>query len=190
MSKFGHSFKTFIDINANNTIIKFYLLPLVDVPVGAFGFGSNVNYVLINKTGTDIYVNTKEQKNIRNNGLKEFTNYKYDVTLRQKLFHVFKVPPESLADVQLLLQGNYSKITYENKIKICELAGLPFNRKVNSPFVESSPILQALFTNSFLREVLAEYVDLKVTELPGELISKIPEESKLFIENYVKEESK
>jgi hypothetical protein len=180
-----YKLQNFIDINKDQSILKYYLVPLCGIPPQIMGHNRNVDYTLINKAGTEIYIHIKKYDR-RMDGLRDEPSFKYHVDLNGKKFYVFSVPLKYRDDVQKLLKGDYTLMSKETKDYICKASGLNLNKK-SGVFTDSSTVLQALYSDSPLKYMLAEYLDIRVTELPREMISKIPENSLLFVENYVEE---
>jgi hypothetical protein len=180
---------TFIDLSKKDTaIFRYYLLPTIGIPVGGLGGGSNLLGVHVNKEGTMIYVRLKKYPHYLEARVEALPGYKFVLDINKVSFIVFKVPERSLTDIYLLLAGRYTEISTKARERICRLSGLSFNMKLRKRNIASTHMyIQALFTDTIIRDVLAVYLNTKITELPTEIISKLSEDSSVYIENFIKQ---
>lgn len=162
------------------TLVTYYLLPIVDV--NKLTFGSKFVNSFVSKDGTKIYVELKG--NLRSPGLyRNKLSFSTEVVIKGTLFIIFKVSEEFIIDVVKFLRGNYSEMQRNTKKLIYASSSLPYNKTMGS-FKNTHPILQALDKTKTLRSYLID--ELGVVTLPDsvELITK-PEDH-WFIENRLK----
>ena len=174
----------FLNMEKDHSLVKHYLYPLTGGNYGSFGRWGNIERAFVSKDGEQIFIKLKKRG--ASLSYSDLASYQYSAVINKETLLVFKTPIEFAEDMSLLLKGKYTEMGKQTKDKICKASALKFNRKEGN-FYSSSSILQALYVDSPFREGLSEYFGLRVTELPREIISKIPENSSIYIENYIKE---
>lgn len=179
----NNNMKPFFDATKTYKSIGYYVFPLIGLTSTEIGGNRNFDSVMFNKSMSEVYISLKKHKP-KNTLLREKSNFKYTTNLFGKTWYIFHVDHDMHDDLIRVKRGKYTEISEEGKRKILNDSGLQLNKR-KGQFNISSTVLQALFVDSPLRTVIADYFDVPVTELPREMMSKIPEDSKLFIENNV-----
>lgn len=166
---------TIMIIPKGESLVTYYILPLVGVNKLTFGRSYKASY--ISKDGKNVYVELS--KNMHSPTYKANYNYVSEILHGTILFIMFEIPMDYVLDVELFLQGAYSKMQASTKKRIYQMSSLPYNASMGS-FTISSPILQALDRTKTLRAHLIS--SLGITSIPetNELIDS-PDES-WFIE--------
>lgn len=167
----------------DDSIVNYYVLPLLGM--NKKDFGDNFESAMINKEGTTVYV--KVISDIYSESL-----YENKIQVEDNLFLYYDIPENFHADMQLIIKGEYSKLSDEAKGMIIEYSGLLYHHRVGDELF-TSKLLFALDRDPALREYY--YHELKTDpsydkggnwELFNildevELMEKITEED--FIEN-------
>ena len=165
-------------IPEGDTLITYYLLPLIGLNRKSFGRSFKSSY--IDRAGTRLFVELSTNMvapTYRNN-----PNYIAEIALTKGLLVMFVVHSNMLKDVKLFLDGKYSEMSKATKKIIYKTSTLSYNKTMGS-FKMSNPILQALDKTNTLRSYLED--TLGIVSLPdsAELIDK-PKEH-WFIENKI-----
>lgn len=167
-------------IPKGDTLITYYMLPLVNVNKHTFARGFKTSY--INDIGTTLYVELN--KPMISPTYKLSSYYLSETLIKDTLFIVFKIPDRFLDDGNKFINGLYSQMSREAKKLIYSTSTLPYNVKMDT-FAMSHPILQALTKTKSLRKFLLEYLGVEVLADSGELIEE-PDKS-WFIEHRIKQ---
>tara|TARA_R110000851_G_scaffold160786_1_gene304079 strand:+ start:7165 stop:7698 length:534 start_codon:yes stop_codon:yes gene_type:complete len=175
--------KPFFDAAKTYKSIGFYIFPLIGITATDLGGNRNFDSIMFNQSFTEVYLSIKKFKP-KNAALREKPNFKYSINLLGKDWYVYHVETGMHEDLVKIKRGRYTEISEEGKEKILQHSGLQLNKK-KGEFNISSTVLQALYADSPLRLMIAEYFEVEVAELPLEMMSKIPKDSKLFIENNI-----
>lgn len=162
-------------IPEKDTLVTYYLLPLIDVNKVVFGKTFKTSFV--DMKGENIYVELK--RNMISPIYKNRVAYRCEVVIPDGFFIKFEVPKKYLTDVKLFINGKYSKMSRDAKRVIYTSSTLPYNQTMDD-FKMTHPILHALGNTKKLRAFLIDYLDVKVIPETEELIDK-PDES-WFIE--------
>jgi hypothetical protein len=180
---------TFIDLSKNEIAFRYYLLPTIGISVGGFGGGSNLESVHVNKLGTMVYVRLKKYPHYLVARVEALPGYKFVIDIKGVSFICFQVPDLVLSQVQLLLAGRFTEVSSITRENICKLSGLAYNMKLRKQSIASTHLyIQALFTDSSIREVLSVYLGVPIKEISKqEIISKLSEDSSVYIENFIKQ---
>lgn len=180
--------KRFVSISKGENMMKYYILPMVDIEVDGFNGSSNIKSAHINKAGTLVYLALKKWPQYLVDRVVENNNFKFICKLKDEDFAVFDVPELMLSDLKRLRDGRYTEFEASTREKICKLSGLPFNMKTRRTSLASTHLyLQALFLDSNIRNVLAIYLGVKLNEIPNEVIAQLSEDSTVYIENFLKQ---
>jgi len=161
--------------------IGFLILPLVGVHHVSFG-PDNIESVRIDFKG-NIYVLPKRY-HTKLDDLSTYKTYKYNVTLDDKLYYVFTPIKRFEPDYQKLICGNAIGISDEAKQVICDLSKYKHIQDAN--MARSDYMLQALYTDSPIREHVAEFMEVPLRMVPMDLLKEVHKDSLLYIENYIK----
>lgn len=167
-------------IPEGDSLVTYYLLPLVGVNKNTFGRSFKQSYV--DKEGLKIFVELRS--NMITPSYKSNPNYISEMILNRKMFVLFSLPARFIASGKNFVQGKYSGMSKDAKKLIYSSSGLPYN-KTNGSFVMSHPILQALDTTKTLRSFLLNHLKVKKVADSNELID-LPE-SWWFIETRINE---
>ena len=140
---------TLLDEN-KESIVAYYILPLVDMSFKAFN---------------SFYVNCKLSRNHKEVIVyliplcpEEFwknESYKLDYTSNLTTYAVFTIPEEFSSDVKLFVEGKYSKMSSKAKDKIYKHSGLHFNKKMGEIVVTDMKLI-ALTKHKALRSYLID----------------------------------
>jgi len=146
-------------IPEGDTLVTYYLLPLVGANKKTFGRHFKTSY--IDRLGLKVYVELKS--NMKVPSYKTNPNYISELVHQNVLFILFAIPTKYIDDAFLFLNGRYSEISKEAKNIIYNTSTLPFNKTMGS-FTNSHPILQALDKTKTLRSFLV--TELHINTLP------------------------
>ena len=165
-------------IKEGDTLVTYYMLPLVGVNKRVFGRKFKSSF--ISKSGDTVYIQLTSE--MTGDGYTKTDAYKTNVVLNKKLFAIYEIPEEYRKEGVLFTKGLYSQFSAKAKKVIYNGSTLPYN-KVSGDFKVSSPILQALDKTKVLRGYLKTM--LGITEIPEskELIDTPHKE--WFIESHV-----
>jgi len=134
-----------------DTVINYYVLPLVGL--SRKDFGENFVTTKINRIGTKVFVQVKED-------IYPSLIYKNKIKQDNVLYLYYKVPEKFKKDIQYIIKGLYSKITKKAKKKIIRNSGLAFNMKLKKGYERTSKLLYALIKDPIL-------IDYYFDELAG-----------------------
>lgn len=168
-------------IPKGETLVTYYMLPLVGVNKLTFGRSFKSSY--IDDYATKLYVELS--KNMHTPVYKTNVNYLTELMHNSIKFVVFNIPEEFSTDAQLFTMGAYSRMSKPAKKKIYLTSSLPYNASMGS-FTVSHPILQALDRTKTLRTFLLKELGIRSIPTTNELIDK-PHQS-WYIENRFKTE--
>jgi hypothetical protein len=166
-------------IPEGETLVTYYMLPLVGV--NKLTFGRSFNTSFIDQYGTKLYVELS--KNMHSPVYKTNANYVTEIMHKAIKFIVFAVPEEFETDAQLFTMGAYSQMSHAAKKRIYLTSSLPYNATMGD-FKVSHPILQALDKTKRLRGFLEDELGVKSLENSNELIDK--PHAEWYIENRFK----
>lgn len=166
-------------IPKGDTLVTYYILPLVGVNKLTFGRSFKTSYVDL--MAEKVYVELT--KNMYKATYKSNANYLTEMVHNNIKFVVFLIPEEFLVDAQLFTMGSYSKMGAATKKKIYFTSSLPYNSTMGS-FTNTHPILQALDRTKKLRAFLQEELGMDTIPDSNELIDKPHPE--WYIENRFK----
>ncbi len=179
-------------ITEDDTILNYYVLPLVGLRKGSFG--TSFVRTFINREGTLVYVlakNLSYQEDISKN-----SNFQDIMYLNCAPYYIFKIDTRFTPDIKLMLQGKYSKISNYSKSLIKHNSGLLYGHEVNrgghkqvitsKPLyaLDKSPVLIPYYQEK-LKLTDQEVLDCIVTP-DVELMNRFEEFD--FIEYYLEEE--
>lgn len=167
-------------IPENDTLVTYYMLPLVDVNKRSFGRSFKTSY--ISKDAKHIFVELKKPMVSPSYAISKY--YVIELEICGVLFVQFNISAWWRDDAQLFIKGEYSKMSKDAKHTIYKSSTLPFNKTVED-FKMSHPILQALGKTKTLRRHLTEMLNVETLADSDELI-EVPDES-WFIEHRVAE---
>jgi len=174
-------------IDTDDTVLNYYLLPLVGVKKASFG--EDFIKTLMSKNGKLCYVELSKFTGKFNS----HQNFKSSIKLSNRYFVIFKVPDEFITDTVLLIHGKYSKLSINAKDLIKHYSGLYFNKKTAKGYLTSKAIF-ALDSHPVLITYYEQYLGL-TKEQVDELIIKpkleLMDKLKIsdFIESVTLEES-
>lgn len=123
--------------NSNSIIVNYYILPLLGICFSQLKEDYNKGF--IDKQGAFVFLE-----------FEEITNYVYSdeyfhgtTIINEKFYQIYSIPEKFLPDIQIILNGRYSKLSDKAKDNIIKLSGLSYNRKdpKTGKFVTSTPIL-------------------------------------------------
>ena len=135
----------FLPYGKVDTILNYYVLPLVGVNRGHFS--TNFITTKLNVEGTIVFVMLKEDSY-------SDTLFKYKVYNEGKFYLYFYIPEQFLLDVKLIIEGKYSEISLKAKTLIRKNSGLIYKEKNSSGDIITSKLLFALDKS----EVLVNYL--------------------------------
>ena len=173
--------KGFFNFNKDKRDLVYLVAPLIDVDLRGFN-AYNIPEVFLNESGSLVYLKFT-LLNTFNDHVVKLPNFKFNIPDLE--MRVFEVPEKHSESMVKILRGEFTSIVGKEKEQIVKFSGLPFG-KAALTLNNTSTILLALFKNSVLRTILAQYVGEPTSRLPKELISKIDPDSQVFIENYLK----
>lgn len=163
----------FLPYGKKDTILNYYVLPLIGVNRGHFG--ANFITSKLNVEGTVVFVQLKEDSY-------SDTLFKNKVYMGEDFYLYFNIQEIFLLDVKLIIEGKYSEISVEAKILIKSNSGLIYKEKNKNGNILTSKLLYALDRADVLVDYLFEalksgdreadenlYQTLKETELADKL---------------------
>jgi hypothetical protein len=166
-------------IPENDTLITYFLLPLLGLNKKTFGRAFRTSY--LNNTGRNIFV---ELSNPMVSPIyKSSTCYVTEFMFDDALFVNFEIPQDKWPDIVLFMEGKYSQMSKESKKQIYSYSTLAYNQTMDD-FKVTHPILHALGKTKRLRNFLVDFLDVDVIVETQELIDN-PDES-WFIEYRLK----
>lgn len=160
------------------------LAPMVDVNLRTLPRGV-VPSGRISKSGKEVYLELDIKKGLSNDiSIRELPNYM--AFIPSESLYVLSVPEAHKESVSKILNGDYTSLTGKEIKHIAKYSGLGYKLKTTT-FENTALLLLALDTKSVLREILAQYLDVSVKDIPRELLPKLDDDSLVYIENYLKE---
>ena len=170
-------------ITPNDTVLNYYLLPLVGV--NKESFGDNFIRTLITKDGKYAYI-------LVNHKTAAFTSCDNFIGLHSigdLNYVIFQVPDKYLIDTQLLVESKYSKMSGAAKDLIRNHSGLYYNFQCKDGYITSKAIL-ALDKHPSMVTFYTNVLGLTPNQANNliinpeiELMSRLEEAD--FIENYL-----
>ena len=159
--------KSIFHIPKGDSLVTYYMLPLVGVNKITFGKCFKASY--IDKDGFKIYVELK--KNMTSPLYMENPNYICDIMYKDTRFIQFVLPAMYELDGIKFVEGRYSEMSKGAKNVIYKTSTLPYNATKGS-FTVSSPILQALDKTKTLRTYLLNTLGIRTLPDSSEFIDK------------------
>lgn len=143
-----------------DTVVNYYVLPLVGL--SRKDFGDNFVTTKINRIGTKVFVQVKED-------IYPTLIYRNKVRQDNILYLYYRVPEKFSKDVQYIIKGLYSKITKKAKKKIVKLSGLAFNEKLKEGYERTSKLLYALIKDPILIDYYFEQLSNNIARYDQKL---------------------
>lgn len=165
--------------NKNDQVLKYFVLPLYDM---SFKMIEDVyKSMYLSQDGKNLFIQLHNSTDLPDNML-----FSGVVPIGRKIFNVYHTNEIHLKDIQLMIEGNYSKISANAKNKIISLSGLDYKKISKDGKREiTSPLLGALTKHPAYRQMLEKKLGVELHE-DKELVSKLNKES--FIENIINQE--
>ena len=166
--------------NKNDQVLKYFVLPLYDM---SFKMIEDVYKAMyLSQDGKNLFIQLKgEPQDLPDNML-----FSGVVPIGRRVFNVYHTNEIHLRDIQLMIEGKYSKISANAKNKIISLSGLDYKKISKDGKREiTSPLLGALTKHPAYRQMLEKKLGVELHE-DKELVSKLNKES--FIENIINQE--
>lgn len=167
----------FVEKLNEKNLCSWYILPLLDLNVEAFGQANFINaYQVLNNYQIAVEVlDPILCMKVTDNPF--YIDY---VVRKGKELFKFTIPEYWIPDYKLFLAGKYSKFSDEAKQKIIDLCGLRYAVPDEHGNKFTDAVLMALDANPVLREKWLEILSPWGTSMPEELLS-IPLESSFII---------
>lgn len=152
-------------IPENDTLVAFYLLPLVGFNFESFG--KKYIRTTLSRSGEFIYVELKSTLETPHYELSD--NFECTANIDGKIYAAFRIPSEFKYDIDHFKQGLYSKMRESTKKIIYSKSGLLYNKRKGEHYV-SHPILQALTKTKALKKYLMDTLKVKTLSDTDEFI--------------------
>lgn len=164
----------FIEKLNEKNLCTWYGLPFLNLNVSAFGCTNFINSYQVRYT----YLIAVEVKDIQQ--CMPVMNISFFVKMAQvsdKEYFLFEVPDFWKDDYELFLEGKYSKMSEDAKLKIKEVSGLKYEVPDKTGAKLTDAILMALDKHPVLRNKWSEIIGISEYLLPEELLSPPSENS-------------
>ncbi len=149
-------------------LCSWYILPLLDLNVEAFGHSNFINsYLIHGKRSVAVHV---ADPNLCLHTV-EHPCYVETISNMDRDFLIFEIPTMWAADLRRFIQGRYTKMSDEAKQKIRELCGLKYEVKDSAGNLITDAILMALEQHESLKNKWMEVLQVREDDLPEELLS-------------------
>lgn len=170
----------FIEKLNEKHLCSWYILPLLDLNVEAFGFSNFVNGYQVKGTYL-IAIQVLDMHLCADTLLSQ--HYEYGSSLEHNDYLLFQIPAEWRKDYEMFLSGKYSKMSEEAKQKIREMSGLKYEVADECGNKLTDAILMALDNHPVLRRKWVELINTTDYWIPEELLSPPAESSFITIES-------
>ena len=171
-------FFEFAEHGSDKREIARFLGPLVGIKVSKLPL-KDVPRCFVNQDRTKVYM--KFPYEIHN---MVFDSKFYESSIASEDLAIFTIDYRNKDAIDKILDGRVTQMRPVDKKLIIEHSGLPYGRSYT--YRNADPILLALNRNSVLRRFLADWFEVSPRALPDEFISAVPEDSEIYIENYLK----
>jgi len=170
----------FIEKLNEKHLCSWYILPLLDLNVEAFGISNFVNGYQVKGTYL-ISIRVLDMHLCAETLLSEY--YDSGVTIGNNDYLLFQVPAEWRKDYEKFLSGKYSKMSEGAKQKIRDMSGLKYEVADENGNKLTDAILMALDNHPVLRRKWVELINTTDQWIPEELLSPPAESSFITIES-------
>ena len=113
-------------LSPNDSILNYYALPLIGLQKASFGEEFVRTY--INKSGRLLYVEVSNEDNL--NYISTNPNFSGMLRKKSKVFCVFTIPGIYHPDIDLILDGKYTKLSEQVKNLIKHNSGLHYKTRI------------------------------------------------------------
>lgn len=159
-------------------LCTWYMLPLLDLNVTAFGNINFINAFIVRKANGNPIPLVAVQVADKQLCPRALSNkfFHSEVLLGEEEYLLFRIPKWWRDDYHYFLQGQYSKMSEDAKQKIRELSGLKYGVKDEAGNMVTDAILMALENHKVLRNKWIDLLDISAYWLPDESLS-VPAET-------------
>lgn len=125
----------FLPLKSGDSVLNYYALPLVSL--SRMYFGTNFITTRVSKDGKKVFIELTVD-------LYSDEDYPNKVYIENKFYLYYSVPEHFTADLKLIIEGSYSKISNKAKDTIIKYSGLMFNTLGPDGYTYTSKLLYAL----------------------------------------------